>query len=241
MTPTELRTAWLAKWRRILDDGVYRMDNPEAHRAACRWEARDMLETGVIDEMEKLEMDELADAAYWHAVEELAAAAEGYMFGGHYDVVHRVSSECVGRIIANTYYSSISPGADGFDGKVFGDKHDRRLVFRLNNEAWSMNGLELTASSREIYDLVQTAQVINGKVYPIICDADTYRTLIDCAQVALEEHDFENYRIARPLLLSAKFAKCTACLDRFGLREDCMNCAGQGFVPKAGSQPTSSA
>ncbi|MEW5698713.1 hypothetical protein [Pseudomonas synxantha] len=241
MTSTELKMAWLAKWHRILDDGVYRMDNPEAHRTACRWEARDMLEAGVIDQIEKLEMDELADAAYWHAAEELATAAEGYMFGGHYDVVHRVSSECVGRIIANTYYSSISPGADGFDGKVFGDKHDRRLVFRHNNEAWSMNGLELTASSGELYDLVQTAQVINGKDYPIIGDADAYRTLMDCAQVALEEHDFENYRIARPLLLSARFTKCAACLDRFGSREDCITCAGNGFVTKADVQPAPSA
>ena len=111
------------------------MENPEAHRVMCRWEARDMLEAGVIDQMEKLEMDEAADAAYWHAVEELVTAAEEYMFGGHYDVVRRAGAECVGRITANTYYSAIGPGADGFDGKVFGEKHDLRLVFRLNDEA----------------------------------------------------------------------------------------------------------
>lgn len=241
MTPTELKTAWLAKWRLFLDDGFIRMDNPEAHRSMCRWETREMLEAGVIDQLEKLEMDELADAAYWHAVEELATDAEGYMFGGYYDVVHRAGSACIGRIMANTYYSVIGPGAGGFDGKVFGSNRDLRLVFRHSNEAWTIEGLRLTAPSGELYDLVQTAQVINGKVYPIICDADAYRTMMDCAQVALEEHDFENYRIARPLLLSARFAKCTACLDRFGPSEDCMNCAGQGFVPKGGRQPTSSA
>lgn len=241
MTPTELKMAWLAKWRRTLNDGVYRMDHPEAHRVSCRLEARDMLEAGVIDQMEKLEMDELADAAYWHAVEELATAAEGYMFGGHYDVVRKAEAVCIGRINANTYYSATGPGADGFDGKVFGTKRDLRLVFRHNDEAWPIKGLLLTAPCGELYDLVQTAQVINGKVYPIICDADAYRAVVDCAQIALEEHDFENYRIARPLVVTAKFAKCAACLDRFGLREDCMNCAGQGFIPKTGSQPTSSA
>ena len=44
MTPTELKQAWLAKWQGMLDDNVYRMGHPEAHRASCRWETRDMLE-----------------------------------------------------------------------------------------------------------------------------------------------------------------------------------------------------
>lgn len=241
MAPLELKTAWLAKWRLILDDGLSRMNNPEAHRSMCRWETRDMLEAGVIDQMEKLEMDELADAAYWHAIEELATNAEGYMYGGHYDVVRRAGSECIGRIMSNTYYSVTGPGAGGFDGQVLGTNRDRRLQFRHSNKAWAIEGLLLISSSGELYDLVQTAQVINGKVYPIICDADTYRALVDCAQVALEEHDFESYRKARPLMQCAQFVKCTVCLDHFGLREDCLKCSGQGFVPRSGGQPTSSA
>lgn len=241
MSPQQLKKEWLAKWQRILNDNSFRTGNPEAHRTMCRWETRDMLEAGVIDQMEKLEMDELVDAAYWHTVEELVTADAGYMFGGHYDVVHRASSECIGQIIANTFYSATDPGAGGFDGKVFGDKHELRMMLRQNNDVWSINGLVLTAPSGELYDLVQTAQVIWGKIYPAICDADVYRALVDCAQVALEEHDFESYRKARPLLISASFTRCTTCLDRFGLREDCTNCSGQGFVPKTGSQPTSSA
>lgn len=241
MPPTELKKEWLAKWRRILDDSASRIDNPEAHRMMCRWETRDMLEAGVIDEIEKFEMDELADAAYWHAVEELVTTPAGYTYGGYYDVIQRETSECVGHIRSNTYYSAISPGADGFDGKVFREKNDLRLVFRNDNQTWPINGLVLTAPCGELYDLVQTAQFIYGKVYPTICDADTYRALVDCAQVALEMRDFESYRKARPLLLSAKFSKCSACLDRFGQREDCSNCAGNGFVSTADTQPTSSA
>ncbi|WP_426136366.1 hypothetical protein [Pseudomonas sp. PWP3-1b2] len=241
MIPTELKKAWLAKWRALLDDNDFRMGSPEAHRVMCRWETRDMLEAGVIDQMEKFEMDELADAAYWHAVEELTTASEGYRYGAHYNVVHRASSGCIGKIVANTYYSATGPSAGGFDGKVFGDKRDMRLVFRLNNEAWAINGLMITTPSGELYDLVQTAQVVNGKIYPAICDADAYRALVDCAQVALEDRDFESYRKARPLLLSAKFAKCTVCLDRFALREDCTTCAGNGFVSKTGNYPASCA
>ena len=241
MTPSQLKTAWLAKWRRLLDDDVYRMDNPEAHRTVCRWESRDMMAAGVIDQMEKFEMDEQADAAYWHAVEELAAFAEGYLFGGHYDVVSRERPVCIGRIMANTYYSATSPSAGGFDGKVYGNKHDLHLLFRHNNEPWPIKGLLLTAPSGELYDLVQTAQVINGRVYPVVSDADTYRALVDCAQVALEEHDFESYQKARPLLVSARFTKCSACLDRFERREDCPTCAGSGFVAKEVNQPAGAA
>jgi hypothetical protein len=241
MLPPELKKEWLAKWRRILDDNASRMDNPEAYRMMCRWETRDMSEAGVIDEMEQFEMDELADAAYWHAVEELVTTPVGYTYGGYYDVIQRATLECIGYIRSNTYYSAIGPGADGFDGKVFREKNDLRLVFRNDNQTWAINGLVLTAPSGELYDLVQTAQFIYGKVYPAICDADTYRALVDCAQVALECRDFESYRKARPLLLFAQFTKCGACLDRFGQREDCSNCAGNGFVSTAGIQPTSSA
>lgn len=88
---------------------------------------------------------------------------------------------------------------------------------------------------------MQTAQVINGRVYPVVRDADTYRALVDCAQVALEDQDFESYQKARPLLVSARFTKCSACLDRFERREDCIACVGNGFVSIAGRQPTSSA
>lgn len=95
-----------------------------------------------------------------------------------------------------------------------------------------MNGLALTSATGEIYDLVQTAQFINGVLYPNIDDADAYRALVDTAQIALETHDFDTYRKARPLLLAAEFIKCTECLDKFDLREDCHVCAGYGFLPK---------
>lgn len=92
MNPKELRTAWMAKWRKALDDHEFRMSNPEAYRTLRHWDARDMLAAGVIDEMEKLEMDELVSAAYWHAVEELIVPIDRYKPSGHYDVMPRDGS-----------------------------------------------------------------------------------------------------------------------------------------------------
>lgn len=241
MSPSELKIAWTAKWRRALDDHDHRMSHPEAYRVQCHWETRDMFAAGVIDEMEKLEMDEQADAAYWHSVEELIVTSDQYLHGAHYDIMPKSGGEQVGRIICNTYYSAEGPGRDGFDGKVVSDKRGRRLIFRHGSEPWAMIGLQLTSSSGEAYDLVQIAQTINGRVYANIDDPDCYRALVDCAQVALESHDFNSFRKARPLLLSANFNKCTACLDRFGLRDDCGTCGGNGFVRKPTHHPNPSA
>ncbi|VVM80309.1 hypothetical protein PS682_02298 [Pseudomonas fluorescens] len=241
MNPEQLQKAWTAKWRRILNNNDQRMSHPEAYRVMCHWETRDMFEAGVIDEMAKLDMDEQANAAYWHAVEELVTSTDEYQHGGHYDVLPHTGAECVGHIISNTYYSADGPGMDGFDGKVFGDSHGLRLVFRNGTEAWALKGLRLTAHTGELYDLVQTAQRVNGVTYPVIDDPDCYRTLVDLAQIALETRDFDSYRKARPLLMCASFTQCATCLDRFGLREDCVSCAGDGFVRKPSRQPSSSA
>ncbi|WP_300631621.1 hypothetical protein [Pseudomonas sp.] len=240
MSPAELKTAWTAKWQKMLDDHDHRMAHPEAYRVLCHWETRDMLAEGVIDQAEKMEMDELANAAYWHAVEELVTGDVGYLYGGHYRVM-RSDGSCVGQIIANTYYSAEGPGADGFDGKVFFDGAGARLEFRHGGKPWPLDGLVLNSARGEAYDLVQFAQNINGAVYPSIGDPDCYRALVDRAQVALENHDFDTYRKARLLILSAHFVKCGACLDNFKLREGCHACIGCGFLPRYSGQPSSSA
>ena len=241
MSPAELKMAWTAKWRKILDDHDYRMAHPEAYRIQCHWETRDMLAERVIDHAEKMEMDELADSAYWHAVEELVTADVGYLHGGHYLVMPRDGSPCLGKIIANTYYCATGPGADGFDGKIFFAGQGAQLQFRHSGIPWKLDGLVLTSASGESYDLVQFAQSINGDVYQSIEDPDCYRTLVDCAQVSLEARDFESYRKARLLILSARFVRCPGCQDSFKLRESCESCSGNGFLPRYSSQPSSSA
>lgn len=235
MSPAELKTAWTAKWKEMLDDHDHRMANPEVYRVMCQWETRDMLAEGVIDQAEKMEMDDLANAAYWHAVEELVTADIGYLYGGHYQVV-RSGASPIGRIISNTYYSAAGPGYSGYDGKVFFDAPGARLEFSNSTKPWRLNGLVLTSTNGETYDLVQFAQTINGVVYPSIGDPDCYRALVDRAQVALENRDFETYRKARLLILSAHFVKCCTCLDTFRLRDECETCEGLGFLQRYPAQ-----
>jgi len=241
MNQTELKAAWTAKWRATIDDHEYRLSNPEAYRTNCHWEAREMLAAGIIDELEKLEMDELVDAAYWHAVEELVTNEVGYLQGGHYNVMPRNGGTCIGKIINGTYSAADGKALGGFEARVLQNNSGRHLAFRFGGEPWPIDGLVLTSNTGEQFDLVLTAQFINGVVYRPVDDADTYRALVNTAQIALEAHDFDTYRKARPLLMGAEFTMCIECHDSFSLREDCQACAGNGFIRRARHQPNSSA
>ena len=61
----------LQQWRSTLDDHDFRMENPEAHRQTLREMSATLASEGLIDELQCFEMNEMANAAYWHAVEEL--------------------------------------------------------------------------------------------------------------------------------------------------------------------------
>ena len=228
------RTEWMAKWRQHLDDHEFRMENPEAHRTICRAKSDEMLAAGAIDQMEKLEMDELANAAYWHAVETLIDCEPGLLAWGFYDLVPRAGGPRIGKLNGRIYFPEGMAGQ--MAAQVLEDKGVRRLAFRTSAEVWAMDGMTITKPDGSIYDLVITGQRINGKEYSNIDDPDAYRALLDTAQVALENHDFETYRRARPLLLAAAFSKCASCRDHFALREDCEACGTMGFVAKEGSR-----
>jgi hypothetical protein len=69
--------------------------------------------------------------------------------------------------------------------------------------------------------------------YPPLEDPDSYRALVDAAQVAQECRDLRAFEKLRPLIDLARFHLCPVCQDRFDRREDCSTCAGRGFVTKS--------
>lgn len=224
------KAEWLAHWRRHLDDHELRMSYPEAYRQGCLAISKDMVDADVIDQAQKFDLDELANAAYWHAVETLIDCEPEFISSAFYDLVPRGGGPRLGELSGRTYYPE---GSANWAAQVIDEKGSRRLVFRINSDVWPMDGLTITTADGSLYDLVITGQRINGREYANIEDPDAYRTLADQALIALENHDFETYRRARPLLLAAAFRKCAACLDRFALREDCHACDGRGFIARA--------
>lgn len=93
-----------AKCRQHLDEYELRGANPETHRTICSANSGDILDTDAIDRMEKLEIDELANAAYWHAVETLIDWEPGVLAWGFYDLMPRVGGPRIGKLNGSIYF-----------------------------------------------------------------------------------------------------------------------------------------
>lgn len=60
------------QWRSALANHDLRTRNPDLYRSLLHEQSNAMVASELIDWMDKLEMDEMANASYWFALEELA-------------------------------------------------------------------------------------------------------------------------------------------------------------------------
>lgn len=225
----------LQQWRSTLDDHDFRMQNPEAHRQHLHSMASTLVAEGLINTLEQYDMNEMANAAYWHAVEELQSHPVRYCGASIYDVVAHDGSLTFGEIgqtIFNARRDNQNEVRTTYDGKVYRDGSGANLVFNPSGITARIEGLTLTLRDGRQFDLIETGRMIRGVIYQPIEDPDMYRALIDAAQVALEGRDLAAYEKMRPFIDLARFRTCTACLDRFDRRDDCATCSGQGFIMK---------
>jgi len=226
----------LQQWRSTLDNPSFRIHNPEMYRQTLHSMSKDLAAEGLIDPLEQFDMDELANAAYWHVIEELHNSPPRYCGASTYDVVARGTTELFGRIGRTIFHfasSLVEPSRTTYDGKIYPDGDGASLVFNASKAVARITGLTMTMPDGTLCDLVETRRVVDGVTYEPIDDPDLYRTLVDTAQLAQESHNLRAFEKARPLLDLARFHTCPTCLDRFGYREDCPTCAGKGFVTKA--------
>ncbi|WP_277761520.1 hypothetical protein [Pseudomonas sp. A34-9] len=230
----QAKTLRLQRWRVALNDQDFRLQNPEGHRETLHEMAATLRDEGLIDQLEQFDMNEMADAAYWHAIEELQNSPGHYRGASTYDVVQIDNGNLLGTISRSIFnFKSDEPRGASFayDGKVYSDADCVRLTLGLSRKIGRITGLVLELNGRQ-YQLVETERMIAGITYHSISDADAYRALIDAAQVAQEERDLRAFEKVRPHIESAAFRICPACLDRFDARDDCQACAGKGFVTK---------
>ncbi|WP_260498066.1 SOS response-associated peptidase family protein [Pseudomonas sp. MSSRFD41] len=178
----------MAQWRRYLDDQESRFNNPEVHRSMCRLLSQDMLDERIISAAEKFELDELADAAYWHAVETLIDCEPDFMPSGFYDLIARDGGPSIGKLSGTLYYPA---DRNGYAAQVIGERGNRRLVFRMTRTAWKIDGMTITTPNGRIHDLVITGQRINGIEY----------TNIDAQGGMVDIHD------RRPVVLAPDLAR----------------------------------
>ncbi|SMQ22182.1 hypothetical protein SAMN04488483_0141 [Pseudomonas helmanticensis] len=210
------------------------MQNPEGHRQTLHEMSAALLDEGLIDQLEQFDLNDRANAAYWHAVEELQNSPGHYRGASTYDVVQIDNGKLLGTISRSIFnFANDQPlGASfAYDGKIYSDSDGIRLTLGLSRKVGTISGLVMEMNGRR-YQLVETERMIAGVTHHPLSDADTYRALIDTAQVAQEERDLRAFEKVRPYIESAAFCICSACLDRFGARDDCPTCEGKGFVKK---------
>ena len=225
----------LQQWRSTLDDHDFRMENPEAHRQTLREMSATLASEGLIDELQCFDMNEMANAAYWHAVEELIDAPARYCGASAYDVVKQGSAEVLGTVRRSIFYYVGTLADDNiatYDGKIYRNADGANLVFSPSGVIAGIKGLTLTLPEGQQYELVETGLTIEGVFREPVDDPDVYRSLIDTALMAQEGRDVRSFEKLRPLIDLSKFRICPACRDRFELQEDCTDCRGQGFVAK---------
>ncbi|MFJ2386249.1 hypothetical protein [Pseudomonas koreensis] len=127
----------LQRWRDTLDDEDFRMQNPEGHRETLHEMAAALHGEGLIDQLEQFDMGEMADAAYWHAVEELQNSPGQYRGASTYAVVQIDNGNLLGTISRSIFnFESDEPcGASfAYDGKVYSDADGVRLTLGLSRK-----------------------------------------------------------------------------------------------------------
>lgn len=225
----------LQRWRSALDNNEYRMQNPEAHRSRLHTLSAELAAEGLIDKLQQFDMDEMANAAYWHAVEELQTSRSSFCLASDYDVIPRDGGRRLGTIGRGTFIRDRYDGPSfprTYDGIVYRDERGPYLTFCHSNEPARIEGFCLTLTDGNVFDLIETGRMIDGVIHKPIEDPDMYRALIDAAQVALENRDLAAHEKMRPLIDLARYCKCPMCLDRFDLRDECKACIGYGFIKK---------
>ncbi|WP_434558004.1 hypothetical protein [Pseudomonas sp. Z4-20] len=224
----------IQQWRDTLDNHDFRMQNPEAHRSSLLETSARLVEESIIDRLEQFEMDEMANAAYWLAVEELHTKPVFYRQSYGYDVIPKTGGPRIGTIFHSILRldASRAERLRPYDGQVYQDEKGLALRYSYASTTGRLDGMTLTLDDGQQFDLVETERMVAGVVYQPIDDPDVYRWMLDVMQVALEGKHLAIMKKVRPFFELARFFECPACLDRFGKREDCAHCAGLGFVEK---------
>ncbi len=180
----------IQQWHATLDDHDFRMQNPEAYRSCLLSESSRLAEERLIDRIEQFDMDELANSAYWLAVEELQLTMVLYHTASHYNLVARDGAPDLGTIQQSTF-SERSEGQRirPCDAKVYRQGETLKLIYNAAPTTGVIEGLLLTLDDGRQFDLVETARMIQGVVHIPIEDPDVYRWLVDAVQIARENRN----------------------------------------------------
>ncbi|ROL76545.1 hypothetical protein BLX41_14385 [Pseudomonas protegens] len=101
-------------------------------------------------------MNEMADAAYWHALEELQNSPGQYRGASTYDVVQVDTGKLLGNISRSIFnFSNAEPGSasSSYDGKVYSGPEWIHLNLGLSRNVGTITGLIMEMYGRR-YQLI---------------------------------------------------------------------------------------
>lgn len=224
-----IRAAAIAELRRVLyDEFSWRTHITEqATKVADLADA--MLASGLIDLLERLEFADLITGAVSHFSEE--RAARWFHVAGEYEIVAS-DGRCVARLEGcRLYWSPERQDVMGFDGQLYPDDRDSVVHDRCSR---AITYAEIfgrwLAKDGEWFALVEETRRRNGEMCRRLDDPESYRLAVDMAAMALEAANFDEYWRWWQRHNFSVFTRCQHCNDHAFGREDCGNCAGQGFV-----------
>lgn len=216
----------------MLNDAEMLRDMPRIFRDNLLTLTEDMYRRGVIDALERFDMDELAEAAYMHEVEELQVLHRYFLHAGRYNLL--LDGAKVGelrdvRVFLGADTRDRRPGE--YDARIERTANGLEVIYKNEREQIGhIDGKRCIAATGEQYELVETSRIIKSKETYAIDDPDIYRALLDAIQHAAEQGDSAKHAALVRRADVSVFMPCPVCQDLFSQRDDCQECSGRGFV-----------
>ena len=222
--------ASLERWRRMLEDVELLRDIPRIYLDNLLNLAEDLHRRGVVDALERFDMDEMARAAFDHEMEERLVRYRYFQQSGNYLLMRdgaRAGELRSARIFLGADTADRRPGE--YDARLEPTDRGLEAITRFNKCIGIVDGKRFIAGAGEIYELVETSRCV-GRDIPAIDDPDLYRAMLDAIQHAEEQGDAERLAALGVRASISIFMPCPVCDDRFSRRDDCRECEGYGFV-----------
>jgi len=227
--PTHDKAKLLADWHSLLNNHALWVNQSSQYSGLLRL-ADYMLHVGVIDPLERFELIELLTGAYCHFVEELP---QQWLHPASDYSVYNQAGGFVGYFKGNRYFlgpPEKNHGPSSFFAQFSRDTPDLQLRTATGQHYGVIKGRYLHTGTGQKLALVETARYVEGVGRARLDDPDIYRALVDASLLALESGDMPTFVALREKELFSIFTQCPACCDRFDRSEDCVTCAGRGFI-----------
>lgn len=222
----QYKTMLLAYWHQKLDDPEFWRRQRCAFQFLARM-AEDLLAAHIIAPLEWFELAELAKAAFDYYTE---ALPNGWRHTASDYAVYDENVFQIGSLLNNRYYLH-DPQEDPYRCDYFAFLGENNVITTRTYATYGvLEERYIFTTTGQRLTMVERSRRSEGINYARLDDPDEYRSLIDAAPTMLETGNIAGYVQLWERHSFSVFRKCSSCWDLLSLREECLECAGLGFV-----------